>query len=258
MTQAPPPMASGSDLIDMVGAVRARMGMIISASNRTIETQLRFAAPPQLGVHVCRMAFAARPRKPLRELIDGVVAAAQLLAAAKVDIIVLQASYIAMEDGAEGERKLIQTILDATGKPAMTSPQAMVEAMRSLGMRRIVIISPFQQASNELERAYLTDLGFDVLHDVALGVKEGDDTIAITPQRWVETAKAHARPDADGYFLSGSNTTIMQAIPLIEHALGRPAVSSTQATLWAAVRHLKPKLGAASFPYPLGRLFEHL
>jgi maleate isomerase len=130
--------------------------------------------------------------------------------------------------------------------------------MRALGMRRIAVVSPFQEASNELERAYLTALGFEVLHDVALGVPEGEQTIAIPPARWIEAAKAAMRADADGYFLSGSNTTIMESIPMIEAVVGKPAVSSTQATLWAAIRHLKPKLGAVSVSRPLGRLCELL
>jgi maleate cis-trans isomerase len=70
--------------------------------------------------------------------------------------------------------------------------------------------------------------------------------------------KSVDRNEADGYFLSGSNTTIVEAIGLIERATGKPAVSSTQATLWASVKRLMPKLGKVSFSPELGRLFGHL
>ena len=249
-------MHSTSALIDMTDAIRARMGVIVSASNRMVESQLRFCAPAELAIHVNRMRLVSRPRKPLSELTHDVMDAARMLAAAKVDIIVLQASYIAMEDGPAGEARLNRAILEATGTQSMTSPQAMVEAMRFLGLRRIVIVSPFQQASNELEKAYLTALGFDVLHDLALGIPDGEPTIAIQPARWVEATRSAMRPDADGYFLSGSNTTIVESIPMIEAAVGKPVVSSTQATLWAAIQHLKPKLGAVSVSRPIGQLCE--
>ncbi len=59
------------------------------------------------------------------------------------------------------------------------------------------------------------------------------------PRQWVETTLDNARDEADGYFLSCTNTTQIEAIEELEAALGKPVVSSNQAVLWGAIKRLR-------------------
>ena len=63
----------------------------------------------------------------------------------------------------------------------------------------------------------------------------------VTPQQWVELARKHDRPEADGIFLSCTNTTQIEAIAGIERALGKPVVNSNQAVLWGCVKRLRSR-----------------
>ena len=92
------------------------------------------------------------------------------------------------------------------------------------------------------------------MHDVALALPGSDHYLAQPPERWVALAVEHARDDADGYFLSCTNTTQIEAIEPIERKLGKPVVNSNQAVLWACMKRLRPKLGAAEPAPGLGRL----
>ena len=83
------------------------------------------------------------------------------------------------------------------------------------------------------------------MHDVALALPGSDQYLAQPPERWVELAVEHARDDADGYFLSCTNTTQIEAIEPIERKLGKPVVNSNQAVLWACMKRLRHKLGAS-------------
>jgi maleate cis-trans isomerase len=56
--------------------------------------------------------------------------------------------------------------------------------------------------------------------------------------------------------LSGSNTTMVDAIQPIEEALGKPVVTSVQAALWGGICRVKDKLGAFTPAPALGRLME--
>lgn len=240
-----------------IAPARARIGIILSSGNRVVEAQLRAFAPPELGIHVTRMRMTKNRTQSMPEQIDTILRAAELVADARVDVIVLQASSFAMEKGPDAETKVVEAIAKATGIFTLTSTQAMVQALQTLALKRLVVVSPAAKAMNEAEASYLRALGFQVLNAIGLDLETGAG-LAMTPAAWLDVVKSVDRPEADGYFLSGSNTTIVEAIGLIERAGGKPAVSSTQATLWASVKRLMPKLGKVSFSPELGRLFGHL
>jgi maleate isomerase len=240
---------------EFLGATRARLGVILSASNRMVEPQLRHFAPDGLGVYVTRMRMSQRYLKSLPDMKDAVLRAAELLSDAKVDLIVFQATGVAMDKGPAVEAEVIRAMKETTGIESLSASQAMVEALKALKLKKVVIVSPFDEATNAKEKAYLEAQGFQVVHDIGLSQEAGEDSINLPPARWVELIKKEARPEADGYFLSGSNTTMFEAVAPLEKALGRPAVNSTQATLWAAVRRLSAKIGPVRYPAGAGMLF---
>jgi maleate isomerase len=200
------------------------------------------------------MRMAKDRTQAMPEQIAIVLRAAALVADAKVDLIILQASAFAMEKGPGAEEAVVRAIAEKTGIPALTSTQAMVRGARALGLKRLVSISPSSPAMNAKEKAYLEAAGFEVLHAVGLNV-EGGAGLAMTPANWLDIVTANARADADGYFLCGSNTTVVEAVGAIERATGKPVVASTQATLWMCLRQLGLKLGAPAVSAGLGRLF---
>ncbi len=232
----------------------ARMGVILSSGNRWVEPYFRAYGPQSLGVHVTRMRMGSGGQRAPGDLQADVVRCAGLLADAEVDIIDLQATGIMMERGPDGEAAVVRSINDATGIPAFTATQSVVEALRALGVERVILVNPYDEASITRERAYLEAVGFTVAHAVGLGY--GARSGAVLPAEWVEAVRAHDRPDGDGLLLSGSNTTVLEAIAPLEDALGKPVVTSIQAALWDGTRRLAPKLGDVPSPTTLGRLFE--
>jgi maleate isomerase len=161
-----------------------------------------------------------------------------------------------MERGPAVEADVIRAMKETTGVESLSASQAMVEALKALKLKKVVIVSPFDHATNAKEKAYLEAQGFQVVHDIGLSQEAGEDSINLPPARWVELIKKEARPEADGYFLSGSNTTMFEAVAPLEKALGKPAVNSGQATLWAAMKRLGEKLGPVSHSADAGRLFN--
>ena len=95
--------------------------------------------------------------------------------------------------------------------------------------------------------AYVEASGFTVVHDVALAL-EPLEFARVTPAQWAELARKHDRADADGVFLSCTNTTQMEAIAEIERSLGKPVVNGDQAVLWGCLRRLNRRTQAPSHP----------
>jgi maleate cis-trans isomerase len=232
----------------------ARIGLIIPSSNRLTEPQLRYFAPPSLGIHVTRLQMTGKWNRPLSALTEDIQRAASALADAKCDIVVFHCTGHAMEEGPDGDARTRAMIKSATGIEAMSTAAAIEEALGVLKLKRLIPLTPYDQDTNDHEIDYLRQIGIAVVHDVALALPGSDDYLAQPPERWVELAVEHARDDADGYFLSCTNTTQIEAIEPIERRLGKPVVNSNQAVLWACVRRLRHKLGAAELAAGLGRL----
>lgn len=235
---------------------KARIGLMIPSSNRMSEPQFQHLGPEGLGVHVTRLQMTGPWKKPVPELMGDIARAASALADSKVDLIVFHCTGTSMEDGPEGDHKITEMITRETGTPAISTGQAVVEALRALALKRLVIISPYRQEVNDHERDYLTALGFEVLHDFALGLSGGNEYIQVPSERWIEIVQANTRPEADGYFLSCTNTTQIGAVATLEAALGKPMVNSNQATIWACWKKLAGKLGPVQPSRTLGRLFS--
>lgn len=216
----------------------ARIGLIIPSSNRLSEPQFHRYAPAGVGIHVTRLRMTGKWRRPLTELKPAIAAAAAALGDAKPGVIVFHCTASSMEAGLDGERAVIETIADAANCAAITTGQAIVEALRHLEIKKLVLLSPYVKRTNEEEIAYLTAAGLEVLHDFAHGLSGSDDYIAVPPERWRDLAWENRRENADGYLLSCTNTTMIEAIVAAEQKLGKPVVTSNQATLWACLRRL--------------------
>jgi maleate isomerase len=232
----------------------ARIGLIIPSSNRLTEPQLRHFAPLELGIHVTRLQMTGKWNRPLSALGDDIQRAAGALADAKCDIIVFHCTGHAMEEGPHGDARTRALIKNATGTEAISTASAIQEALDTLQLKRLILLTPYDQDTNDHEIDYIRQIGLTVVHDVALALPGSDHYLAQPPERWVALAVEHARDDADGYFLSCTNTTQIEAIEPIERKLGKPVVNSNQAVLWACMKRLRPKLGGAEPAPGLGRL----
>jgi maleate isomerase len=240
---------AGADRVDVPAA---RIGLIIPSVNRLSEPQFTHFAPPGLGVHVTRARIAGKWRKPITELAPIIAQAAGALADANPDLIVYHCTDSSMREGLDGERRILDIVRRETGIEAVSTSAMVVDALNALGIKKLVIVSPYQD--NDVITAYLQSSGFTVVHEVALNLP-GHESSSASPERWVDSTLANARGEADGYFLSCTNTTQIEAIEDLEAALGKPVVSSNQAVLWGAVKRLRSRLGQIAMPR-LGQLME--
>jgi len=227
------------------------IGLIIPSSNRLTEPQFNAYAPAGVGIHVTRLRMTGKFRKPLSELKRPLTEAAEALSDVKPGVIVFHCTANSMESGLAHEKAIVDIVENASGCPTITTAQAITQAFGRFGIKKLVLISPYVKATNQLEVNYLSETGYTVLHELGLGL-ETHAYSAVTPQEWRNIVKENTRDDADGYFLSCTNTRMIEAIADLERDLDKPVINSNQATLWACLK----KLGLAHREPKLGRLFQ--
>jgi maleate isomerase len=230
---------------------RARVGLIIPSVNTMSETQFHRFAPPGLAICVTRARITGKWKRPISAMTAEITSAAALLADCACDLIVYHCTDSSMREGVAGETLVTDLIRRETGIATVTTSALVVAALRRVAIKSLVIVSPYP--SNDVIRRYLEDQGFSVVHDVALGLT-AHSFAEVTPQRWLDITRDNARAEADGYFLSCTNTTQIEAIGLIERALEKPVVNSNQAVLWGCMQRLRDVLPPAVSDPGLGRL----
>ena len=231
---------------------QSRIGLIVPSSNCLAEEQFHKYAPAGVDVQVTRLRMTGKWHKPLNEIKDTIAEAAAALSDTNPGVIVFNCTANSMEGGLAGEARVREVIQEASGCLAITTGQAITEALKLFQLKKLVLISPYVAATNQHEIRFLSEAGFDVIHDLGLGLRGGAQYINVTPQRWKEIALENVRPEADGYLLSCTNTTMIEAIEELEQGLKKPVVTSNQAVLWASLRQLN-----IAQPIPgLGRLFR--
>lgn len=239
-------------MAEVVGSPRARIGLIIPASNRLTEEDFHRYAPEGVHPHVTRLRMTGAQRVPVLELLPRITEAAEALADARCDIIVFHCTASSMEAGLEAERLVIQTIERATGVRGTSTASALVEGCRALGVRRLVLISPYAPEANRHEMDFLGQAGLEVVRDRALDLPGSDAYVAAAPDFWVRVAQEEADERADAYLLSCSNIRSIGVIEEIEPRLARPVLTSNQATLWYCLR----ACGRSDAVAGLGQLFR--
>lgn len=239
---------------DRLAPARACIGLIVPAVNTMSEPQFARYCPRSMGVYATRLRISGKWKKPFADISANIREAAALLSDTSPELIVFHCTGTSMQEGPDGDAFICNLIRDETGIEAMTTGGAVVEALKALNIQRPVLISPYIKKANDREIAYLRGLGISVVHDVPLGTNGGALYPSVTPQQWLEVAIQNDRPDADGYFLSCTNTTQIEAIEAIEAATGKPVVNSNQAVIWASIQRLRAALELTSPPSGIGRL----
>ena len=228
-----------------------RIGLIIPSSNRLTEPQFNTYLPSAVGAHVTRLRMAGKFRKPLADLKRPLIEAAEALSDLKPSVIVFHCTANSMESGLAHEKAIVDIIEQASGCPTITTAQALTQAFDRVGIKKMVLISPYAQATNQLEVNYLSETGYTVLHELGLALGSQGYS-AVTPEEWKKVVKENLRAEADGYFLSCTNTRMIETVADLEHDLGKPVINSNQATIWACLK----KLGIKHSDPRLGRLFS--
>jgi maleate isomerase len=189
-------------------------------------------------VHVTRLRMTGKFRKPLSELERPLAEAAEALSDVKPDLMVFHCTANSMENGLAHEKAIVGVVERASGCPTITTAQAITQAFDSCGIKKLVLISPYVKATNQLEVNYLAEAGYTVLHELGLAL-DSHGYASVTPEEWKTIVKENTRPDADGYFLSCTNTRMIEAVADLERDLDKPVINSNQATIWACLKRLE-------------------
>ena len=212
-----------------------RIGLLVPSSNTAMEPDFYAMAPRGVTVHTARMRLSEVTPEALILMAEDSQRAANLLTDAGVDIIVYGCTTGSLVGGVQWEEDLVRCIEKGTGIPAVSTSSAVVGALRTLGVKRIGVATPYSEELNNLEKRFLDDLGFQVTAMRGLGLLDNLD-IGRVGRETLEELTGEVVEEADAVFISCTNLPALGLIDGFEKEYGKPVVTSNQASMWAALR----------------------
>jgi maleate isomerase len=169
---------------------------------------------------------------------DAVKAAADLKTA-NVNLIVYGCTSGSFVGGPESEKKLTQTLEEETGLPVITTTRAVIDGLRALNAKEIVVATPYPEEIYKKEKEFLEKMSFEVLAIRGLEIIDNLEVGRLAPEVAYRLAKEVFTTKADAVFVSCTNLRTIEIIETLESELAKPVITSTQASMWRALRELK-------------------
>jgi maleate isomerase len=214
---------------------RARLGMLLPSGNAAAEAQFNAMLPAGVSLHTTRLKLTGSRDEELLAMADRVEEAASLVADACADLILFHCTAVSTWS-VEMDRALPARITAATNVPATATSRALMAALKALNARKVVMVTPYIEATNKRETAFLEAHQITVLKEFGLGISQAKDMISVEPGEWYRLVRANAHPDADAYFISCTAVRSLEVIEDLERDLGRPVVTSNQVAVWHSLR----------------------
>jgi maleate cis-trans isomerase len=227
-------------------AAGKRIGLLLPSSNTTQEPEFQRMLPPSVTLHVARLPLRNVVAQSTERIVEDIEQESRKLADADVDAIALAATAPSSRFGLGYDQQLIHRITEASGKPATTASTALLQALETLGAKRIVLAAPWSDAVNQTAAAFIEANGYQVLAQRALGLVRNLEIGLLDDASAFDVGREIDLPEADAVMLACGNWRTFGIIDRLEAALGKPVLSTNQVSLWGLLRlvgHTAPVAG---------------
>ena len=229
-----PKTGADDSLMPHEDAQTRHFGVLIPSTNTTVEIEYTRLLPPSLQAHYARLGKSQNVAfEP--SLDEDLKYQSQLLGNAKVEAIALTQSSASMADD-EYDTKAKRYMSEAAGVPALTSAEAIGQAIGALGAKRAALISPYTETVMARTKRY-----YETRYDVTVVAAEGfaaSDSYAIGALSADNATDAFKRIDltqVDVLVVLGGNFPTMQFISAWEEEFDKPVLTTNQVVIWGVM-----------------------
>jgi maleate isomerase len=217
---------------------RARIGIVMPSVNTVMEPWAARTVPEGVSVHTARMFIPPDTTKEALIEMDRTEGkgAIRQLSSIFPHVVAYGCTASSIVQGLNYDAHLRAEIEADWQMPATTAAHAILTGLKTLGAKAVSIVSPYTKEVDDAEHHYFESAGLKVHGGAFLSITDGFKLAEPEPGTLYELGLKGCDTRADALVVSCLNTRSHLVIPALEQALGKPVVTSTQATLWHALR----------------------
>ena len=179
---------------------RAKIGLITPMSENA-EHAFHIYAPEGVSFASMKINFPGPTPEGLMILTDQLEDTAAKYKGYDVDLVVFGCTSGSCIKGANWDKECIRRIEKASNIPGLTTSTAVLEAFQALGTKKAAVLTPYPEATNEAEKKFLEDNGYEVTNIIGMDVS-------------YIRRDGHKLEEADEYFLYRNAINI--GLPILE------------------------------------------
>ncbi|KAA3511636.1 maleate cis-trans isomerase family protein [Agrobacterium rosae] len=223
-----------------VYSYRAKLGLITPPTNTVNEAEWARMMPEGVTFHTHRMPLHADTKSESGKaaLMHDLEQVFAMLKNARVDAIAYACTAGSMINPVEALPEMLTQTMDV---PAVTTSAAIIKALKTLGVTRLSVATPYADTLNEHETHFLQNNRFSVERLIGLGIgKNGPSDYIRIAETPVDTVASHVRaafvPGSEAILITCTDFPSLPLISELEREFGVPVITSNQATFWAMLR----------------------
>lgn len=231
-------MRKGADVTEEQEGAKARIGVIVPSVNTIVEPFFNKAVPSGVTIHASRMLLSSELSfEAIAEMdeIAGMQAVRQV-ASCRCDAIAYCCTASSVVHGLAYDTELCASIAREGAAPATTVAGGILAALGLMAIHTIVIASPYPPALDRAERDFFAAAGYTVIASRGMGISNSFDLAKPQPADIYRFAESVWSDEADALVLTCANFRSHEVVEPLEISLGKPVITSTQASLWRVLR----------------------
>lgn len=212
--------------------------------------------PEGVGVVPRYVGVRAGTEREFQEALAVAEERVKELAGLKVDLVVIQGVPPIMLRGYSFDAELVQSLQSKYGVPVLTATATQVEALKALGVKRLVGLTYFKDDLNPKFARFFEEAGFEVAAmkgcvDIPfsdIGKIPAEEIYGQAKKLFLEVGGREC------IYLLGAGWDCLPAIEPLERDLGAVVVTNVTADVWATQKRLHIRAPVKGY----GRLMEEM
>ena len=227
--------------MEAVGAAEAapdQVGIgVVIPYDFALDRELWRWVPAQVSLHLTRTPYQDIPVSVAQAI---AVSDQETVVRCTRDLLIVEPAAVAYGctsgsfiRGLAGEAALVAGMVEAGAPRAVTTSGAVIAAVHALGIQKVAVVTPYDEAVGVKLRAYLNEAGVEVAAQNDMGLTGRIWTVP--NEVTADLVRRTARGGGDAVLLSCTNLRTYDLIASLEQELGVPVLSANQVTMWAVL-----------------------
>ena len=220
-----------------------RLGLLIPSSNTTMEVEFArviYKNEFNITLHISRLSLTSVDPTSLYNMKKELKPELQKLKDADIDFVIYGCTSGSLLEGKKFSDQIIKEINDHLGNKnrSSTTSQCVLNNLKILNVKRIAVITPYNDKINILEKNFLENNGYKVIKIKGMQLQQNLEIGSISSEELLQfiTQTLDSSIEVEALFISCTNLPTFEIISQLEDKLRIPVISSNSASLYEVLR----------------------